>query len=856
MREALAFDERRGIVLAGLAGVGKTRLARAAADAAAQAGHVVRRVAGTASGRTVTLGAFARWVEDTDPSPVAMARKVFAGLTAEADGAPLLLFVDDAHLLDDLSALVVHQLVLHDMAGVIATIRTGEPAPDPVTALWKDGLLRRLELQPLSRAESDRLLRAALDGPLAPIVADRMWRLGRGNALFLHHLVEHERDSGRLTNVDGEWRWAGTPSASPSLIELVGQQIGAVPDDVREVVDLVAIAEPVGREILLTLADRQTIEAAEERHLIRIGSDTVVVGHPLYSDIRLSQASPMRLERLRGRVATAMVETTSSDPLQVGMLWLESDLPPDADVFLRAAKVAASRLDPRLAERLCRAAVSACEGRAEASLMLAHTLFLQDQGQAALDVLDRLESHQLTVPGYLDGELQRAANLMWPLRRPDDARRLLDDALTRADDQRTPSLQTFRAVAHVMAAEPAEAVRTMEAVAFDRLDSFVQVIAHTAETIAHGDLGRARDATRSASAGYRVLADSPHDTFDGTGLPEFHAYALLVAGHVDEAVVVADREQHRCAGSTGMSRWISDAALGMTALGSGDLAASLRHFRSATDGFGDHDDTGGVLYRIRIPHTEALARSGDVVGSIESLDATTRIRHPTWDFVQPAYLLASAWVSAARGRVSQACEIASSAADFARTHGQLAREVLCLQTSVQFGDPSGACRLDELAARVEGPRAPLAARYARSLADRDGDGLDAVSRDFESMGDRLTAADAAAHAATSHREAGSRGRAMTAAARARCLATDCGHAVSPALAASDMPLPLTRREHEIASLLANGLSNRQIAEATSLSVRTVEGHLYQASAKAGVSSRAELTALMRQSRTTAQPATG
>ena len=104
MREALAFDERRGIVLAGLAGVGKTRLARAAADAAAQAGHVVRRVAGTASGRTVTLGAFARWVEDTDPSPVAMARKVFAGLTAEADGAPLLLFVDDAHLLDDLSA--------------------------------------------------------------------------------------------------------------------------------------------------------------------------------------------------------------------------------------------------------------------------------------------------------------------------------------------------------------------------------------------------------------------------------------------------------------------------------------------------------------------------------------------------------------------------------------------------------------------------------------------------------------------------------------------------------------------------------------------------------------------------------
>jgi DNA-binding CsgD family transcriptional regulator len=42
------------------------------------------------------------------------------------------------------------------------------------------------------------------------------------------------------------------------------------------------------------------------------------------------------------------------------------------------------------------------------------------------------------------------------------------------------------------------------------------------------------------------------------------------------------------------------------------------------------------------------------------------------------------------------------------------------------------------------------------------------------------------------------------------------------------------------------LTNRDIAAATSLSIRTVEGHIYQASAKAGVSSRAELAALVHQ----------
>ena len=198
IREQLADDERTGIVIAGLAGVGKTRLARAAADVAARTGWSVRRIAGTATGRSVTLGAFARWADDTDSAPVALARKVFAGLTVGGEGAPLLLLVDDAHLLDDLSAMILHQLVLQDVTNVIATIRTGEPVPDAVTALWKDGALQRLELQPLSRNESGDLISAVLGGPVEPGCAEHMYKLSGGNVLFLRHLVEHELDSGRL----------------------------------------------------------------------------------------------------------------------------------------------------------------------------------------------------------------------------------------------------------------------------------------------------------------------------------------------------------------------------------------------------------------------------------------------------------------------------------------------------------------------------------------------------------------------------------------------------------------------------------------------------------------------------------
>lgn len=51
---------------------------------------------------------------------------------------------------------------------------------------------------------------------------------------------------------------------------------------------------------------------------------------------------------------------------------------------------------------------------------------------------------------------------------------------------------------------------------------------------------------------------------------------------------------------------------------------------------------------------------------------------------------------------------------------------------------------------------------------------------------------------------------------------------------------LTRREREIATLVAAGLSNREIATQLFLSIRTVESHIYQARAKVNAGSRGEL----------------
>ena len=57
---------------------------------------------------------------------------------------------------------------------------------------------------------------------------------------------------------------------------------------------------------------------------------------------------------------------------------------------------------------------------------------------------------------------------------------------------------------------------------------------------------------------------------------------------------------------------------------------------------------------------------------------------------------------------------------------------------------------------------------------------------------------------------------------------------------------MSSREREIAVLVSEGMSNKQIAEALTMSVRTVEGHIYRACTKLGTANRAELGHLVAQ----------
>jgi DNA-binding CsgD family transcriptional regulator len=121
--------------------------------------------------------------------------------------------------------------------------------------------------------------------------------------------------------------------------------------------------------------------------------------------------------------------------------------------------------------------------------------------------------------------------------------------------------------------------------------------------------------------------------------------------------------------------------------------------------------------------------------------------------------------------------------------------------------------------------------------------LDASSK-YQAIGDRVTAADAAAQAAVAFSGSGQGKRGLYAAAVARQLATDCGGICTPALR-HPAGQPLTQRQREIVEFVVAGLSNKEIAKRLVMSVRSVEGHLYRACQRVGASSREELAAIVR-----------
>jgi predicted ATPase len=181
-----------GVVVAGPAGVGKTRLVREALDALALTGCRTEWVSATRAAASIPFGAVlgllpANWSPRGDS--LAMLRSAADHVRDWGGRRRVAVGIDDAHLLDDRSVALVTHLAAVELAFVLLTVRSGEPVPDAVVALWKDGTARRLDLPALPAGAVDRLIDHTLPGTLDGLSRRRLHGAAAGNPLALSELL-------------------------------------------------------------------------------------------------------------------------------------------------------------------------------------------------------------------------------------------------------------------------------------------------------------------------------------------------------------------------------------------------------------------------------------------------------------------------------------------------------------------------------------------------------------------------------------------------------------------------------------------------------------------------------------------
>ncbi len=819
------------------------------------AGREVEWVAATRAAASIPFGAVSHLLppaERLGDDRVETLRRAAALMAERGRGRLLVLGVDDAHLLDDASAVLVHQLALRGLAVVLATVRTGEPAPDSVVALWKDGLARRLDLPVLAAEATAELLGHALGGPVDGVTRQEVLRVTDGNPLYLRELVLGGLASGAVRQVDGIWRWRGGLAGATRLAELVDARLRTLSEPAKAAVELAAWGEPLPVGVLERLVDRDAVQAAERSGLLvleRSGRRVLAcLAHPLHGEVLRATLPVSRARTIAERLAAAFgagILRRRDDLLRVGAWQLEAGVAARPALLLEAARQAAARFDVELAERLARAAVDA-GGGPTAVQVLAETLEWQGRHVEAVAVMDGEPPAQGSGAERARWASIRAGNLYWGLERTAEAEEVLQQAALAEEGGE----DAVAMLAWILLFDG----RLREAVAvaarvLDRPEAPAQALvwAATAAVPALGSLGRLGEALAVADRGLAVARAHPQELPWGeTQLSLVRCQVLLGVGRLTEAraiteasyrAAVTDRSPEQTGGWAGFR--------GLVAKAQGQIATAEASLREAV-ALLDEQDPYRFMRWCLAELASVAALAGDQQAAAVWLDRADARGGEANRFFDAWVQLDRAWVAAGAGELTRATQLARQAADMARASGQFTFEAVALHDVARLGGPGGVReRLQELAGVLEGRLAPLLATSAGALAAGDGATLDRVAAAFEDLGALLLAAEAAAAAARVHQAAGRDGRANASRERAAGLVAACQGARTTGLGPDAVTSVLTPREREVAMLAAARTSSREIAARLELSVRTVDNYLGRAYAKLGVASRRELAALFR-----------
>ena len=854
-RQDLRRADLSGVVLAGPAGVGKSRLAAEVAEYGAAAGFHVERAVASQSARAIPFGALAPILPPAALAVergIAMLGQATEALMQRSGGRRLILLIDDAQWLDDASALLFQQLVSARTVFAVASVRTGEPAPDAVQSVWKNGLCDRVEVGPLDRGEVQELLEQVLDGPVEGAALQQLWEASEGNLQYLRELVLAGVDAGTLVDDAGMWRTVGALSPSARLQDIVGERLAGLDDDEVATLELVAFGEPLGVDVLAGLVGSDALVRLERKGLVETALDgrrfEATLAHPVHGEV-VRERTPLTRAREVQRLLADAVEShhnrRRTDVLKVAIWRVEAGGTTSPELLIEAARQAGFAHDLETALRLARAAheLSATFASGQIIADSLYSLGRSDETESVLAALedeasdDNQRATLIRVRVYNrywhDGDLPAALSVI------EAGRGVI------SSPDHLAELEGLQAVLEVTSHHPRQGVERGLGLLDEPYDRAV-VQAALATSLGLPVLGRAEEAAGTVEIGLRAYSrlGGQLTLYEPSLLHVAEALALACLGRLEEGAALAAAGYERALISDDAAGWAFFAqARGLVALEQGRLDEAIRWWTEASGLFrvvNHHGPWGWSLLGLTLAH----AMQGEVGPADAALSEEAHLDHPA-DFHGVNRHRARAWLAVAKGHPADARAHLECGVDLAGERGEWPMLTTAMHDLARLGHVDAAVAAS--ARLPEGDLGSIAAARAQhvvGLAAGDLAAIGAAADAFGEVGADLLAAEAAFGLAADHRRRGSPREATAWTRKAAEWAAGCPGARTPGLAMPDEPVALTRREREVAVLAASGITSKDIADRLFVSVRTVDNHLGRVYDKLGVASRAELADIM------------
>lgn len=795
-------------------------------------------LAGLMTGPTAGLGSLGAAVEGLS--------QAVAGGSRTTVAQRAVIVVDDADLLDDASASVVAAVVERTGAKVVATARPPAAGSRSVARVpaGRDATVLTMPALPLE--DLHRVVSETLGSDVDPDTAGRLYALSGGLPGLARAVALEARRAGNLVERGG--RLVTTRQLwTPGWAVVVERMLDGLDGTARDALRMLASLGPAPTGTVRRLVPWSVVETLDDRGLVRLLEEE--------GDILVALFPPMLTEHLlhlaydaRGlRIAQTIAETLGSAGAPEGL----RRLPRSATGWSTSPESAA---------------ILGCllEDRSSAHLLVAHDAWERDPTvRSTVLYLDALLAER-AAPDAVEDAVRDATRRLHPAEHEHRgfvvawyavyrAQVLADlpgalDLLTDLDDDDDPRVtvaaDAVRQHLRLTTGDPRTQPPATLPPPSDLPDESGRPT-NALVRLVRGEVllarGLAQDARTELTAG--VLPDHA-PRHDATSLVN---QALLVSGDITTATERSMESLGQARGTLTQGELEPHGYVVALGLYLGGRLTTLREHLTSLLAMSSPAPLRTTTHAGLLSVTAALsllegnlASARSSLAQLEATDLTAAFTPLARPGPQRA-ALAVATGTDPREATRQAWDDVAALAQ----HGA----VLAAVTDASFlvdlwPDTERAATLADLALTTQGTVLPALGRYLRACADRAPDGLLAAAEDLHAHGLVLHATRARGAAVTLLAGAGQTERATHERALLRRSVEQAGEELGllvPALAPS---VSLTGRELEVARLVAEGLTNREIADRLVVSERTVDNHAYRIFRKLGIRSRSEVAALL------------